>query len=88
VFWLISPSTNSIESVSRHVFCLKRGIFPIQKNLQKVWNSSYFNAVTLILIVSSFYFTFNGMQNVDPEMDNFYERVDLIYTIIFATGNC
>ncbi len=52
-----------------------------------MWNSSYFNAVTLILIVSSFYFTFNGMQNVDPELDNFYERVDLIYTIIFATGN-
>jgi hypothetical protein len=53
-----------------------------------VWNSPYFNAVALSVIVSSFFFTFNDLQNVDPEMDSFYQRVDLIYTIIFAAGNC
>jgi F0F1-type ATP synthase delta subunit len=80
-------SKNSIESVSRHVSFLTR-VISEQKKMQKVWNSPYFNAVTVSLIVSSFSFTFNGVQNVDPEMDNFYERVDLIYTIIFAAGNC
>jgi hypothetical protein len=62
------------------------GLKKFQFALQRVWLSTAFNVLVLLLIVSNFVFTVRGMENVNPDNDAFFERVDLIYTILFALG--
>ena len=57
-----------------------------QARLQKVWESPAFHFVTLALIVSNFVFTIKGMENKNPNLVDFYERIDTIYTVLFAAG--
>ncbi len=52
-----------------------------------MWNSSAFNAVVLLVIVSNFVFTVRGMENDNPDDDAFFELVDLLYTVVFALGD-
>ena len=58
-----------------------------QANLQLIWDSLAFNFCVLILIVSNFIFTVQQLENKDPSQQPYYERIDLIYTIIFCVGN-
>jgi hypothetical protein len=58
----------------------------LQKILRHAWNSVSFNLLVLALIVSNFAFTVMQLENKDPDMQPFYENVDLAYTIIFAVG--
>jgi hypothetical protein len=59
----------------------------LQETLQAAWNSIPFNLCVLLLIVSNFIFTVRQLENTDPSQQPFYERVDLIYTIIFSAGD-
>ena len=59
---------------------------PDQARLQKVWDSNYFHVATLALIVSNFVFTIKGMENKNPKLVDLYERIDTIYTVLFAAG--
>jgi hypothetical protein len=57
-----------------------------QAALQRVWQSTAFNLVVLALIISNFIFTVRGMESTNPDDDAFFERIDLIYTVLFALG--
>jgi hypothetical protein len=58
----------------------------LQKLLRHGWNSMPFNLLVLALIVSNFAFTVMQLENTDPDMQPFYEDVDLAYTVIFTVG--
>jgi hypothetical protein len=58
----------------------------LQKRLRRWWNSVPFNLVVLVLIVSNFAFTVMQLENTDPDMQPFYENVDLAYTVLFTAG--
>jgi hypothetical protein len=58
----------------------------LQKLLRLGWNSYQFNLLVLLLILSNFAFTVLQLENQDPDMQVFYENVDLAYTIIFTLG--
>jgi hypothetical protein len=58
----------------------------LQKILCHAWNSIPFNILLLFLIVSNFVFTVMQLENKDPDMQPFYENVDLAYTVIFSVG--
>ncbi len=58
----------------------------LQKALRHGWNSVPFNLLVLALIVSNFAFTVLQLENTDPDLQAFYEEVDLAYTVIFALG--
>ena len=58
----------------------------LQRRLRLAWNSIPFNLAVLVLIISNFVFTVEQLQNADTARQPFFERVDLIYTIVFALG--
>jgi hypothetical protein len=91
-----NPVKESIEEFARDIrelaetqkqsAALQVRLRRFQAGLQSVWHSTAFNLVVLALIVSNFVFTVRGMESTNPDDDAFYERVDLIYTILFTIG--
>jgi hypothetical protein len=58
----------------------------LQGKLQEIWDSVPFNVCLLFLIVSNFVFTVQQLENKDPSMQSYFERIDLVYTIFFCFG--
>ena len=58
----------------------------LQTIMRDGWNSVLFNMLVLVLIISNFGFTVIQLENKDPDMQHFYEDIDLAFTTIFAIG--
>ncbi len=83
---LVEEHISRLSHAYKKVFAIETRFQRLQTGLRRTWNSFPFNMIILALIISNFIFTVKGMENTDPAADSFYERLDLIYTIIFAVG--
>ena len=82
----VSDEIAMLAEARRRAFARETRLRRLQTTLQKIWQSLFFNIIIMLLIVSNFVFTVRGMENKNPERDAFYEKVDLLYTVIFALG--
>ncbi len=83
---VVEGHISKLSHAYKQVFAIETRFQRLQAGLRSTWNSLPFNMIILALIVSNFIFTVKGMENTDPANDGFYERLDLIYTIIFSIG--
>jgi hypothetical protein len=82
----LAEEIRDLSDKQRQSFDFQVRLQHVQATLQRVWQSTAFNSVVLALIISNFIFTVRGMESTSPDDDAFFERVDLIYTVLFALG--
>jgi hypothetical protein len=75
-----------LSKTQKQIVAIEDRFRRFQDSLQIVWQSPVFNILIMALIASNFVFTVRGMESKNPDDNAFFERVDLIYTVIFALG--
>jgi hypothetical protein len=86
-FERVERMIRKLASAYKKVFMIESRFDRLQQSMQKIWKSTIFNFILLFIIVSNFAFTVKGLENTDSSNDAFFERVDIVYTVLFSVGS-